>query len=83
MAERIAAEEEKKRKRAEKFGTGSPATNGTSREVVRRFKTRPQTSLSSLPSCTTLKAFSMPGSAGGSFANAGSPGREESESIGE
>ena len=28
MAERIAIEEEKKRKRAEKFGTGSSGTNG-------------------------------------------------------
>lgn len=28
MAEKIAAEEEKKRKRAEKFGTGKPASSG-------------------------------------------------------
>jgi len=32
MAEKIAIEEEKKRKRAEKFGTGKPATNGASTE---------------------------------------------------
>lgn len=37
MAEKIAAEEEKKRKRAEKFGTGKPAseakTNGSEEPV--------------------------------------------------
>lgn len=35
MAEKIAAEEEKKRKRAEKFGTGKPAstTNGSDEPV--------------------------------------------------
>jgi hypothetical protein len=38
MAEQIAAEEEKKRKRAEKFGTGKPAAeNGTAEPVSWRL----------------------------------------------
>ena len=35
MVERLAIEEEKKRKRAEKFGTGAAATNGTATISVR------------------------------------------------
>jgi len=34
MAHRVAEEEEKKRKRSEKFGTGVPATNGTAVKPV-------------------------------------------------